>query len=104
MTKLYITEYQSLQSATINGTGIVQAPLEPPLAEQVVDYTSGVAQSAAFNPKTTMVRLNTDAVCSILFGTNPVAATSNQRMSANQTEYKQVGRGLNYKVSAITNT
>lgn len=104
MTKLYITEYPSLGAVTINGTGVVQAPLEPEFTTQVVDFTSGVAQSAAFQPNTVLVRLNTDAICSILFGKNPTATTSSQRMSANQTEYKQVGKGLNYKVSAITNT
>jgi hypothetical protein len=54
----------------------------PPLAKNVVDYTAGHAESPTFNAQTRVVRLNNDAICSILFGTAPVAATTNTRMAA----------------------
>jgi hypothetical protein len=79
-------------------------PIEPPVAEQVVDYTGGVASSAAFNAKTRLVRIAADSICSILFGTAPTAATTNQRFAAGQTDYKGVPIGAGFKVSAITNT
>lgn len=73
--------------------GIDQAP---------VDFSGGAAQSAAFGSTTRFIRVNTDAVCSISFGSNPTATTSNRRLAANQTEYFGVIGGR--KLSAIANT
>lgn len=78
--------------------------MEPPLAEQVVDYSGGVAASSAVNAQTRIVRIHTDAICSVLFGTNPTATTAKGRMIAGQTEYRGVPVGASYKISAITNT
>ena len=47
------------------------------------------------------VRVHADAICSIKFGSAPVATTANMRLAANQTEYFQVSPGD--KVSVITN-
>ena len=69
MTKLYVTEYAS--DGRQQGSAVVQAPLEPPLAEQVVDYTAGVAASSAFQSGTTIVRLHADSICSVEFGDGP---------------------------------
>jgi hypothetical protein len=102
MTKLYVTEYAGLMPSPVGGQG--QIPLEPPLAEQVVDYTGGVATSAAFNSKTRLVRIETDATCSVVFGTAPTATTSNGRFAANGVEFRGVPIGQSFKVSAITNT
>jgi hypothetical protein len=63
-----------------------------------------IRQFAAFNAKTRFVRLHTDAVCSIKFGTNPTASATTARMAANSTEYSSVPPNQAYKVAAITNT
>lgn len=97
MTKLYITEY-----AMVGGIAI-QVPLEPPIAEQVIDYTAGVATSNPLTPETTLIRLHTDAICSVEIGHNPIATTNSQRMAANQTEYKSISPNVGMTVSAISN-
>lgn len=114
MTKLYIAEYVRLTSVMGPGGVVAQAPEEPPLAEQVVDYSGGAAASSAFNSKARFLRVHTDAICSRLIGTAPVATTSKARMSAEQTEFIGLpadhgsgvaGTGTQaYKISAITNT
>jgi hypothetical protein len=102
MATLYITEYADIHIGQAGRVG--QIPLEPPLAEQTVAIGGSSTQSAAFNAATRMVRLHSDAVCSVAFGTNPVAAATNARMGANQTEYKSVPANQSFKVAAITNT
>lgn len=101
MAVLFITEYAGLMPSP--GGGLGQVPMEPPLAEQTVAI--GVeAKSAAFNSKTRVVRLHTDAICSVLLGTAPTATTGSGRMAANQSEFRGVPLGQAFKVSAITNT
>ena len=82
----------------------MQIALQPPIAEQTVSMSGTHAESSAFNVKTDFVRLHTDAICSVEFGTAPVATTAKMRMAANQTEYFGVTPGLSFMVSAITNT
>ena len=103
MAVLYITEYATLGVQQVGGM-VSQTPQEPPLAEQTVSISGSSAQSSAFNAQTTLVRLHTDAICSVEFGTNPTATSGKARMPANQTEYKTVPRGQNYKVAVITNS
>jgi hypothetical protein len=104
--KLYIAEFASLAIGPAGRVGQISA--EPPLAEQVVDFSGGVAASNAFNAQTRIVRLHADSICAIEFGTNPTAiaagSTGTTRMAANQTEYYGVPLGGAYKVSAITST
>jgi hypothetical protein len=106
MAVLYITEYSGLMPSPPGGQG--QIPIEPPVAEQTVAIAAGSAQSAAFNAKTRLVRIHTDAICSIEFGTNPTATSTTQRLAANQTEFKGVpislSSGVSFKVAVITNT
>jgi hypothetical protein len=73
------------------------------LAQQTVAIGASSAQSAVFNPATRFVRLETDAVCSYMFGANPVATAAKPRLSAGQTEYFYV-RNPGMKVAVITNT
>lgn len=97
MAKLYITEFGG---AGYNG---FPAALAPQLVDQTPVAIGGSStQSAAFDAATTIVRLHTDAICSISFGTNPTASANTMRMAANQTEYFQVKFG--HKVAVITNT
>lgn len=103
MAKLYITEYADTSASGGTSLGI---PEEPATAVQVVDFTAGVTASAAFKPNTSFVEIHTDAICSVKFGTAPVAATTDTRMAANQTRTVAVpsGGGVVFKVSAIVNT
>src|SRR5215510_4199255 len=105
MSKLYISEYTRVTPSSGPGNAVVQAPEEPPIATQVVDFTSGAAQSAAFNAKTRFVRLHTDAICSVKFAANPTATVNDPRLAAGQTELRGVpADGSAAKVSAIANT
>jgi hypothetical protein len=79
----------------------VPVAVQPALRDQIVPI-GGPAQAVPFLPETQMVRLHCDLGCSILFGDNPTATTSNARMAANQTEYWsfQVHPGLTLSVVA----
>lgn len=105
MSKLYITEYAD-QSRDSRGAPM-SAGMEPALATQVVDYGAGVAASGVLNAKTRLVRVHTDAICSVKFGTAPVATTNDARMGASQTEYYTIeptaAKLGTMKVSGITN-
>lgn len=99
MTKLYISEYSSLADGF--GGSLPQIVGEPAIAVQVVDYSGGVASSAAFNARTRLIRIHTDAVCSVRFD-GSAATTSYPRMAADQTEYFGVGGGTTLSVIANT--
>jgi hypothetical protein len=101
MATLYITEY----SAALVINGIIQMPMEPPIAEQTVTIGAGHTESAAFNAATQFVELNTDAICSVLFGTAPVATTASKRMAAGANSFRGVSQAVGQlKVSVISNT
>jgi hypothetical protein len=102
MAKLYVTEYPDLPGAY--ATFAPQVVRDPPLLEQTpVAIGAGSLSSAPFGAMTKIVRLHTDAVCSIAIGPPGVVATANtQRLAANQTEYKMVVPG--HVVSVITNS
>jgi hypothetical protein len=102
MAKLYITEYEDKWSK--QAADAMQVVREPPVVDQTpLAIAASAAPSSAFNARTTLVRLHTDAVCSFAIGPVGTVATANsQRMAANQTEYKLVTPG--HIVSVITNT
>lgn len=107
MATLYVSEYANVAAVGhTSGPAAVpgQAPLEPSLAEQTVTISGSHAESAAFNDKTTFIRVHTDAICSIAIGVSPVATTSMKRLAANQTEYFGVAAGYKFVISVITNT
>jgi hypothetical protein len=97
MAVLYITEYAD----TTKAPGTVQVGAEPAITNQTVAIGGTSTQSAAFNSATRMVRIHTDAICSIRFGTNPTATATTGRLAANQTEY--FGVVPKDKVAVITN-
>ena len=101
MAVLYIAEYDKMGIIRGQQTAIA---LEPPVAEQTVSIAGSSAQSSAFNAATRYVRLHTDAICSVLFGTDPTATAAKKRMAANQTEYFAVPAGGTHKVAVITNS
>ena len=102
MATLYITEYSDVAIASL-GT-FTQIALEPKVANQTVAIGGGSTASSAFNAGTRLVRLHTDAICSVDFGTAPTASATTRRMAANQTEYFGVPVNSAYKVAVITNT
>lgn len=108
MAVLYVTEYCSLAIAQVGGM-VAQVPQEPPLAEQAIAITAGSTITAAFNAKTTLVRIETDAICGITFGTAPTATVQaagvgSGRLIAGQTEYRGVPKGQNFKAAVIATT
>jgi hypothetical protein len=99
---LYITEYSTMAQVP---NAAPQMPQEPPIAEQTVAIGGASVQSNALNVATKFVRLHTDAICSIEFGTNPTASATTGRMAANQTEYRGVPQlAAPLKVAVITNS
>lgn len=100
MAVLYITEYASV--GQINGS--IPLAAEPANTSQTVAISGSSAASSAFAGTTAVIRIHTDAICSITLGTAPTATTSKPRMAANQTEYFTVPVGAAYKVAVISNT
>lgn len=102
MAKVYISEYREGAKEYASGTSIA-AGGEPTLVEQPpITTTAGSAQSAAFHTAARLVRIHTDGIISLAFGSNPTATANSKRMAANTTEYFGVVPG--HKVALITNT
>lgn len=102
MAVLYVTEFANL--GTSNNAQVMQMATVPPLVEQTVAIGGSTTQSSAFGANTTFVRLHTDAICSIAFGTNPSATATTARLAAGTTEYFVVPQNKAFKVAVITNT
>lgn len=101
MAVLYITEFAS--AGQFIGTA-VPVGAEPSNKDQTVAISGSSAQSTALVNNTTLVRVHTDAICSIAFGANPTAVATNRRLAANQTEYFQVPQNSALKIAVISNT
>lgn len=99
MAVVFIAEFT--QPSVYNGN-LQPVAYMPPLAEQTVAIGGASVQSSAFNAKTRMIRVHTDAICSIAIGTNPTATAVKARMAAGQTEYFEVTPAD--KIAVITNT
>jgi len=102
MATLYIAEYASISMGQAGR--LHQHPDEPPLAEQTLAIGGVSNPSAPFNAQTRAIRIHTDAICSIAIGVVPVATAANQRLAANQTEYKGVPLGAGFSIAVISNT
>lgn len=102
MATLYVTEFTHAGRAYDNTE--IPVVRQTPVAEQTVAIGGTSAQSSAVNSQTAIVRLHTDAICSVVFGTNPTATAAKMRMAANQTEYFVIPVGASYKVAVITNS
>jgi hypothetical protein len=104
MAKLYIAEYSTFGMDPNTGEAVGK---EPSLDQTPVVIGAGSLAGAAFGASTRLVRIHTDAICSIVFGqvggpNAPVATVNNKRLAANQTEYFGVNPGDT--VAVITNT
>lgn len=105
MAKLYITEFSGMAvDQSRHYVPIVDATrgvLEN--ASSPITIAAGHAESAAFNAATTIIRVHTDAICSIFISAaGTAAAATNARMAANSTEYFGVRAGD--ILSVITNS
>jgi hypothetical protein len=101
MAVLYVAEFSDM-GVTRNAQPI-QMAAQTPVAEQTVAIGGASVASSAFNAQTQFVRVHTDAICSIAFGTAPTATATKARMAAGATEYFSVPPGQSYKVAVITN-
>lgn len=109
MAVLFIAEFQGLGAPSGN---LQQSAQVPPVAQQTLAIGVGSVASNAFNARTQMIRVHTDAICSIAFGaapttpggtgSTPTATNTNMRLAANQTEYFAVYPGQ--IMAVITNT
>lgn len=109
MTIACVSEYVNVKLIQTPGGGMAQCPEGPPLAVQYVDYTAGAAATTnAFNAKTKFIRVQVDSICARRFGTAPTAVTTDERMTADQTEYLGLppdhGTATPYKISFVTRT
>ena len=100
MATLYITEFGGIKPDA-NGRS-PQAMQVPAIAEQTVAIGAASAKSSVFNSGTKMVRIVSDATCSILFGADPTATAVKMRISADSPEYFMTMPG--HKVAVITNS
>lgn len=100
MAYVFVTEYAGVARV---GSAYPPVAKGPPLAEQRLAVGSET-KSNAFHASTAIIRVHTDAICSVLIGTAPTATTSSARMAADQTEYFAVPVGASYKISIIANT
>ena len=103
MAFLYVTEFDDA-GQTVRGMAQVAQENANTVDQTPVVIGAGSLQSAAFASTTVLVRLETDSICSVRFGTNPTATTNNRRMQAGDTEYFGVPKGQSYKVAVIANT
>lgn len=99
MASLYIAEFAT---AGVDQGRSVPVGACPPVAEQKLNIDVSATVSAPFNTNTRLVRVHTDAICSILIGADPTATDAKMRMAAGSTEYFAVIPGQ--KLSVITNT
>lgn len=103
MAFVYITEFAKLAREDLGGpNGIVQTPVEPPLAEQVVAIGASSVASSALHRDTRVVRVHTDAICHIAVAESPSASAGGRRLAANQTEYIGIPNTGSYKIAVIT--
>ena len=110
MAILYITELFDLGKSHSAGAG--QMAKLPAVAEQTLAIGGASVQSSALNGNTRFVRLMSDSVCAVAFGTNPTAATAGgtgtalgtMRLAANVPEYVEVSGPTPRLIAAIATT
>ena len=83
---------------------VVPVAKQLPVAQQTVVISGTSAQSAVLDATTTLIRVHTDATCSLRLAANPTAVTTDMRMSLNQTEYFAVQPNSGLKIAVISNT
>ena len=92
MASLYITEFVEMYG---------NCPVQPAIAEQVVEITGNSLQSRPFHRNTKYVLLSPDANCSVRFGDDPEALVTSERLWAYSWIPFSVSPG--HKVAVISN-
>lgn len=101
MAILYVTEFGAQHTDQGRPVPIAYCPA---ITENNVAIGGGSAQSNVFNANTNIIRVHSDAVCSIKIGLNPTATSADARMAQNQTEYFGFEAGKGFQIAVITNT
>lgn len=99
MSNLYITEFAA-SGNSVSGAAL-PVGFVPPVADQVLVYTTSSVQSAAFNANTKFIRVHADATCHVLFGDNPTAVLTSMRLLVGGTEYFAVKPGQKLAVIGL---
>src|SRR5258707_592986 len=100
MATLYISEYADTYLDQNNHS--FSMAVEPPIARQTIALVAGSTQSSALNNKTRYVRLMTDTLCGVEFGTNPTADATSARLPVSGIEYHAVVPATSIKIAALT--
>ena len=91
MAKLFITEFE-LNSQDPTGEGLWIPNLSQVVAHQFVTFTTSI-QSAAFNKRTSFIRLLADAASHVKVDGNPTATNEHTRLAPNSAEHFGVSGG-----------
>lgn len=86
---LSISEYSTMAS-TDTGGAAGQMAAEPAITDQpLVDFSGGVASSAAFSSRTRFIRVSCSVRCAIKFGIigSTTATTANKPLGVDSAEY-----------------
>lgn len=98
MSQLRVTEYKTEYTDNHGNLPIVRT--RDHLADQSVNITSGVVQSAPFNALTQIIRMQAEADCHVSFGANPTVSTGAMPLSAGIPEWISVTAGEKLAVIA----
>lgn len=79
-----------------------QNAVEPGTDQPPIDFSGGVASSAAFAASTAFVRLICDTQAAFVFGASPTATTNNSFIAVGIPEYFNVPKGASFKVSVVS--
>lgn len=105
MSSLYISEYRRVGREAHGGPGAtIPAPLEPAIRNQKISISGTSSQSKPFDPETALVLVSADAVCSIKFGEDPVAKTTDFRMPADSGQFFSINPKSGLKIAVVSNT
>lgn len=99
MAKIYVTEHEKM---TLSFGNLLPVVKMPPLASMTAPIGVSSTQTSGFGSSTYIVCVHADTICSVAFGTNPTATTSDRRIASNATEYFEVVPGQ--KIAVIVNT
>lgn len=103
MAKVFISEYPELAQDTLGRPMLVgKNRTSGQLDQTPVNIGGASVQSSAFADDTNVIRVHTDAICSIKIGPNPTATADSARLAAGQTEFFHVKPG--WKIAVITNS
>jgi hypothetical protein len=100
MPTLFITEAGHMGKD--GASDVVPVMQMPALANQAITISSTSAQSAALNAATTIVLLQSDTDCWVVFGANPTATALMMPLPADVERYLGVPKGAGLKIAAIT--